>query len=70
MIPKVRGVSSVMWRIALQSAPTVYLETPMSVGGRYTFKGLEAGEVYLVQANAVGATGDSGFGPTSALMAV
>ena len=70
MIPKMRGVSSVMWRIALASEPTVYLETPISPGGLYTFKGLVAGEVYLVQANVIGATGESGFGPTSALMAV
>ena len=70
MIPKVRGVASVTWRIALATEPTVYLETPSTAGGRYTFKGLTAGDVYLVQAKVIGAKSESSWGPTSALMAV
>jgi hypothetical protein len=70
MVAKIRGVTSVSWRIALQSAPTVYLETVSSSYGRYTFTGLTAGETYLVQASVVGTSGQSAWGPTSALMAL
>ncbi len=70
MLPKMRGVSSVTWRIALQSAPTVYLETVSTSGSRYTFTGLTGGATYLIQAAVVGTTGQSAWGPTAALMAL
>ena len=69
-INKPRGASSTIWRIALESAPTVYLETVSTPGGRYTFTGLTAGSVYLIQAAVVGAAGQTGWSPTSALMAL
>jgi hypothetical protein len=69
-ITRPNGCTSVNWRIAVQSAPTVYLQTPSTSGGRYTFKSLMAGEIYLVQAAVVGKFGASNWGPTSALMAL
>jgi hypothetical protein len=70
MIPKVRGVTSVNWRIALESAPTVYLETVQTSAGHYTFRDLTGGATYLVQASVVSTNGQSAWGPTSALMAL
>jgi hypothetical protein len=69
-VSKPRGASSVNWRLALASAPTVYLQTVSTAGGKYTFTGLAAGEIYLAQAAVVGAKGSSSWGPTSALMAL
>jgi hypothetical protein len=69
-VVKPKGASAVLWRIALNSAPTVYLETVTSFGGRYTFVGLTAGAIYLVQAALTCAAGQTGWSPTSALMAL
>jgi hypothetical protein len=69
-IVRPNGTSSVNWRLALASAPSVYLQTVSTPGGRYTFKGLTAGEVYLVQASVVGTEGVSSWGPASSLMAL
>jgi hypothetical protein len=64
------GTTSVNWRIALASAPTVYLETASTAAARYLFTGLTAGQIYLVQASVVGTAGTTSWGPTSALMAL
>ncbi len=69
-ISRPRGATSVNWRIALASAPTVYLQTTSTSGGRTSFKGLTAGAVYLVQACVVGKEGASSWGPASSLMAL
>lgn len=69
-INRPNGATAVNWRVALASAPSVYVQTPSTSGGRTTFKGLVAGEVYLVQACVVGKEGASSWGPTSPLMAL
>jgi hypothetical protein len=69
-VSKPKGASGVIWRIALVATPGVYLETVSSAGGRYTFTGLTAGTVYLVQAALTCAAGQTGWSPTSALMAL
>ena len=69
-VSKPKGASAVIWRIALASAPAVYLDTVTSLGGRYTFTGLTAGTIYLVQAALTCAAGQTGWSPTSPLMAL
>ena len=69
-IARPNGTTSVNWRLALTSEPTVYLQTVSTAACRYTFTGLTAGQVYLVQAAVVGTDGMSSWGPTSSLMAL
>jgi hypothetical protein len=69
-VTRQNGIISVNWRIALASAPTVYLETVSTAAARYLFTGLAAGQIYLVQASVVGTAGTTSWGPTSALMAL
>ena len=60
---KVTGAYAYNWRLALASAPTVYVQTAQTTAARYTFEGLTAGEVYNVQANALGTAGASDWTP-------
>jgi hypothetical protein len=69
-VTKPDGTKSVNWRIALASAPTVYIEIASSSKGTYLFTGLTAGQIYLVQASLVGTNNTTSWGPTSALMAL
>jgi hypothetical protein len=69
-VTKPNGTKSVNWRIALASAPTVYLEMASSSKGSYLFTRLTAGQIYLVQASLVGTSNTTSWGPTSALMAL
>jgi hypothetical protein len=69
-VPKVNGANAYNWRIALASAPTVYVGTAQTTGGRYTFGDLTAGQVYLVQANALGSQGESNWSDTASLMVI
>ena len=65
---KVKGASAYNWRIALASAPNVYVQTVQTPGGRYLFEELTPGQVYLVQVNALGAMGESNWSDDSTLM--
>ena len=56
---KVYGASAYNWRVALVSAPTVYVQTAQKTAARHTFEGLAIGEVYKVEVNALGAAGES-----------
>ncbi len=69
-IRAVHGAQSYSWRIARSSAPDTYVQTLQTTGGHVTFNGLTAGEVYSVQANAVGAAGVSDWSDDAELMAV
>jgi hypothetical protein len=69
-IPPVYGASIINWRVALKSAPDVYVQTAQTPGGRVTFNGLTRGQAYLVQANAVGAAGPSDYSDAAELMVV
>jgi hypothetical protein len=69
-IVRAKGASSANWRLALASAPTVYLQTVSTSKFSISFTGLMAGEIYLIQANLVSAAGVTSWGPTSALMAL
>jgi hypothetical protein len=67
-VSKVNGANAYNWRIALASAPTVYVQTVQTTGSRYTFEGFTPGETYLVQANALGALGESNWSSATSLM--
>lgn len=69
-VGKVKGASAYNWRIALASSPTVYVETAQTTGGRYVFVDLTPGQVYLVQANALGSLGESDWSGTGSLMVI
>ncbi len=68
--PPVNGAYTYNWRLALASAPDVYVQTAQTTGGRNVFAGLTPGQVYLVQVCAVGAAGPSNWSNTAKLMVV
>jgi hypothetical protein len=55
----VYGASLYTARLALASAPLVYLQTKQSTAAHFLFDGLTAGELYNVGMNAIGAAGPS-----------
>jgi hypothetical protein len=57
-------------RIALASAPTVYLQTKQSAGARFHFDGLTPGEVYNVQMMVNGAAAPSDWSDDSTIRIV
>jgi len=59
VVPPVYGAFIYNWRLALASAPTVYLQTAQSTAARILFNDLTAGQVYNVELNCVGAAGTS-----------
>jgi len=67
---KVYGASAYNWRAALASAPTVYVQTAQTTAARYTFEGLTSGEIYNVEVNALGASGESDWTPATSRMVV
>jgi hypothetical protein len=70
VISPVTGGYAYNWRIALASAPTVYVQTAQTTGGRNTFAGLTAGQVYNIEANAVGSAGVSDWSDVGSLMVI
>ncbi len=70
VIPPVYGAFSYNWRLALASAPNVYVQTAQTTGGRITFSSLTPGQVYNVDVNAVGSAGTSNWSNVSKLMAL
>ena len=68
--PKVAGAYAYNWRVALASAPTVYVQTVQTTGARRTFDGLTPGETYDIQLNALGAAGPSDWSNPSSRMVI
>jgi hypothetical protein len=64
------GAYSYSWRVALASAPTVFVQTTQSPGARTTFEGLTPGQIYNIQLNALGAAGPSDWSDDGTLMVV
>jgi hypothetical protein len=64
------GAGSYNWRVALASAPGTFVQTTQTIAGRCTFNGLTPGQIYSVQANAVGSAGPSDWSDVSDLMVV
>ena len=69
-VRKVNGAYAYNWRIALATAPTVYVQTAQTTGGRYLFTGLTPGQIYRVQVDALGSLGESDWSDVTSLMAV
>jgi hypothetical protein len=69
-IAPVYGSSAYNWRLALASAPAVFVQTAQTTGGRYLFEGLTPGQTYSVQASAVGSAGPSDWSDAADLMVV
>ena len=62
--------SSYNWRLTLASAPDKQLRMVPTTAGSITFSGLTPGEIYSVDANAIGSAGASNWSDTSVLMVV
>jgi hypothetical protein len=69
-VSPIYGAASYNWRVALASAPTMFVRTVQTTGGRYSFEGLTPGQTYNVEVNAVGALGPSDWSDPAASMAV
>ena len=70
VISPLNGAYVYNWRIALASAPTVYVQTAQTTGGRVMFEDLTAGQVYNVSANGVGSAGTSDWSDVGSLMVI
>ena len=68
--PPIYGGALYTARLALTSAPTVYVQTKQSTGARFDFIGLTPGEVYNVQIMVVGAAGRSDWSDNSTIRIV
>ena len=58
------------WRVTLSSAPGAYVQEVQTTAARITFSGLTRGELYLVDANALGSAGPSDWSDSAELMVV
>ncbi|MEO5718668.1 MAG: fibronectin type III domain-containing protein [Chthoniobacterales bacterium] len=66
-----RRAYSCNWRIALSSAPLVYLEQVLTTSTRYQFEGLTPGQTYIVQVNAAGTAGETSYSnPVASMMVI
>jgi hypothetical protein len=63
------GASVYNWRVALASAPSVYVQTKQSTAARFLFETLTPGQIYNIQLNAVGAAGTSDWSDDGSGMA-
>lgn len=64
------GAYAYNWRVALASAPTVFVQTVQTTGSRRTFDNLTPGETYNVELNALGSAGASDWSNVSARMVI
>jgi hypothetical protein len=68
--PPIYGGALYTARLALASAPNLYIQTLQSTGARFHFDGLTPGEVYNAQMMVVGAAGPSDWSDNSTLRIV
>jgi hypothetical protein len=68
--PPVFGAYTYNWRVALASAPNVFVQQSQTTAARNTFVGLTPGQTYRVQLNAVGSAGPSDWSDDGELMVV
>jgi hypothetical protein len=69
-VSPIYGAYTYNWRVALASSPTTYVRTVQTTGGRTMFEGLTPGQIYNVEANAVGAAGPSDWSDVAGLMVI
>lgn len=62
------GAASYNWRLALASAPNVFVQEVQTTGARVTFTGLTPGQTYNVAVNAVGAAGPGDYSENGSTM--
>ena len=67
---KIKGAYSYNWRVALATAPTIYLEEAQTTAARYIFTGLTPVQTYIVQVSAVGAAGETSWSAVTSMMVV
>ena len=66
--PPINGAYIYNWRVALASAPTVYVKQVQTTAASNTFDGLTPGQIYNVQLNAVGTAGTTDWSGPGELM--
>ena len=64
------GAACYNWRLALASAPNVYVQVAQTTAARVTFADLIAGQVYKVQVNVVGSAGTSDWSDDGSMMVI
>jgi hypothetical protein len=64
------GAYTYNWRVALASAPTVFVQEVQTTASRNIFSGLTPGQIYTVQLNAVGSAGPSDWSDDGETMVV
>jgi hypothetical protein len=69
-VPPVAGALTYNWRLALASAPGTVVQTQETSAAKTTFASLTPGQIYQVQANAVGTSGTSDWSSVATLMVV
>ena len=69
-VSPIYGAYTYNWRVALSSSPTTYVRAVQTTGGRILFDGLTPGQVYNVEANAVGSSGPSDWSDVAGLMVI
>jgi hypothetical protein len=67
---RVYGATVYFWRVALASAPTVYVKTAETNGCRCEFTGLTPGEIYLTEVSVMGTAGQSNYSSAGSLMVI
>jgi len=70
VVSPVLGAFIYNWRLALASAPTVFVRTAQTTSARTTAYGLTAGQLYNMEVNAVGSAGTSDWSGDGSLMVV
>lgn len=64
------GGQAYLWRLALDSAPEVYVQTAQTTAANTSFYGLTAGEVYNIEVQAIGSAGPSDWSESSSRMVI
>lgn len=68
--PPVFGAYTYNWRVALATAPNVYVQQSPTTAARNTFSSLTPGLAYRVEVNAVGSAGPSDWSDDAELIVV
>ena len=69
-VKPITNASLYSWRVALASSPDTYVIEEQTTAASIVFDGLTPGQVYLVDANAIGSAGPSDWSDAAQLMVV
>jgi hypothetical protein len=67
---RLRGSYTYCFRVALASAPTVYIQTVPTTSIRHTFEGLTPGQAYVVDVCGIGSAGEGAYSPAVSHMVI